>query len=69
MTPVRLKLSIMMFLQYFVWGAWWVTVGTYLTQVHNFSAVQVGLISGTTALGCRDLTLLCGHDCGSFFCH
>ena len=50
MTPVRLKLSIMMFLQYFVWGAWWVTVGTYLTQVHNFSAVQVGLISGTTAL-------------------
>jgi Nucleoside H+ symporter len=50
MTPVRLQLSIMMFLQYFVWGAWWVTVGTYLTQVHNFNAVQVGLISGTTAL-------------------
>lgn len=50
MTPVRLKLSIMMFLQYFVWGAWWVTVGTYLTQVHNFTPVQVGLISGTTAL-------------------
>lgn len=67
MTPVRLKLSIMMFLQYFVWGAWWVTVGTYLTQVHNFSAVQVGLISGTTALAALISPFFVGMIADRFF--
>jgi len=67
MTPVRLKLSIMMFLQYFVWGAWWVTVGTYLTQAHNFSAVQVGLISGTTALAAVISPFFVGMIADRFF--
>src|SRR6187402_2001248 len=46
------RLSIMMFLNYVVWGAWYVTIGTYLTQTLQFTGTQSGAVFGTAALSC-----------------
>jgi len=39
MSPVNVRLSIMMFLQFFVWGAWYVTVGNYMTEIGLSDAI------------------------------
>jgi nucleoside transporter len=40
---VRLYLSSLMFLEYFVWGAWYVTMGSYILSGLKGDAIQVGV--------------------------
>src|SRR5579871_4234703 len=49
-TTTRLKLSIMMFLEYFVWGAWYVTMTTYMKVNLGASDVEIGAAYSALAI-------------------
>src|SRR5438876_1641373 len=57
---MSMRIYLMMFLEYFVWGAWYVTLGTWLGQQLHFSGEQSGVAAGTTALGAAISPFLVG---------
>lgn len=44
------KLSLMMLLEYFIWGAWYVTMGTYMATFLDSSGVQIGAAYSALAI-------------------
>jgi nucleoside transporter len=57
----------MMFLNYVVWGAWYVIIGTYLTQTLQFTGTQAGAVFGTAALSCMISPFFVGLIADRFF--
>lgn len=49
-TTTRLQLSFMMFLEFFIWGAWYVTLSTYLDKTLGASQVEIGAAYSALAI-------------------
>ena len=68
MNPLLLvRLWLMVFLHYFVWSSWYVTMATYTTKELGFTGGQVGLAYGTTAVGALLSPLIGGVIADRFF--
>lgn len=66
-SSIRIKLSIMMFLEFFIWGAWFVTLGTYLLRNLNATGTQVGVAFLTQSIGAIVAPFIIGLIADRFF--
>ncbi len=64
---IKTKLSFMMFLEFFIWGAWFVTLGTYLTQNLKADDFEIANVFSTQSLGAIIAPFIVGMIADRFF--
>jgi nucleoside transporter len=66
-SPMGARLSVMMFLQFFIWGCWFVTLGTFLAANFQATGVQTGLAFSTQSWGAILAPFIIGLIADRFF--
>ena len=66
-TTTRVQLSVMMFLEFFIWGGWFVTLGTYLGNNLQASGAQTGMAFSTQSWGAIIAPFVIGLIADRFF--
>src|SRR5690606_9475247 len=66
-TAMRIKLSFMMFLEFFIWGAWFVTLGTFLPQNLKASGYEVANVFSTQSWGAIIAPFIIGLIADKYF--
>jgi nucleoside transporter len=64
---IRVKLSIMMFLQYAIWGAWLPLMFPYFNEFRSFSASDIGYIAAVGAIGALVAPFIAGQFADRYF--
>ena len=64
---IRFRLSVMMLLEYMVWGAWYPDFSAYLGKVLGFSDGQVGAIYALLPIGCMVAPFVAGQIADRYF--
>src|SRR6185312_16377187 len=57
---IKLRLTVMNFMQYFIWGAWLLTIGAYWFQNKHWSGAQFGAIFSTMGISAIFMPALTG---------
>src|SRR5438045_1621396 len=63
----RLQLSSMMFLEFFIWGSWFVTLGTFLINNLHASGAEIGSVFSTQSWGAIIAPFIIGLIADRFF--
>lgn len=66
-SSIKIQLSAMMFLQFFIWGAWFVTLGTFLGNNMHASGGQIGAAFGTQSWGAIIAPFIVGMIADRYF--
>ncbi len=68
MTPgIKVQLSLMMFLEFFIWGGWFVTLGTYMGDNLEASGGQIAMAFSTQSWGAIIAPLVIGIIADRYF--
>lgn len=66
-STTKIQLSLMMFLQFFIWGGWFVTLGTFLGTNLGASGAEIGMAFSTQSWGAIIAPVFIGLIADRFF--